>query len=78
MDGLSIDMHGQCAWCVMVEDGPYKGRPLFRETSQGVTPLLVNGYTHGICPTCDAILRGTLQLKRELKKGIAHATTNRE
>lgn len=65
---LNIDMHGQCAWCVMVEDGPYAGRPLFRENSQGVTPYLVNGYTHGICEICGDLMRGTLQLKRELQK----------
>lgn len=60
-----MELYEQCAWCTRVKSGPYEGFLLLeKHSNESVDPVLVQGYSHSICPVCNALLRLTHHIKR--------------
>lgn len=64
MKVLTEEMYGQCAWCALVEDGPYAGRLVFQGENRTEAPILFEEYSHGICAVCDARVRGVRRFRK--------------
>ncbi len=67
---LDEEMYGQCAWCAVVESGPYEGA-VVAENEKETHLVLFEEYSHGICPVCDARLRGTRRFRKTYSGPLA-------